>query len=102
MRNRWAMFHDTVAHPLMGVTLYAGWAVRFHYLTSQRAWPRPRGDGAVKVSPRATYLENKVWAMFHDMVAHPLMGVTLYAGWTVRFHNFTSQRAWSQPRSPTS
>jgi hypothetical protein len=36
----WALAHDVLAHPLMALTLYRRWAVRFHDWTSKRAWPR--------------------------------------------------------------
>jgi hypothetical protein len=34
------------------------------------------------------------WALVHDLVAHPLMAVTGYSGWAIKFHNFTSHKAW--------
>lgn len=40
-RKAWALLHDAVAHPLMALTLYSGWARRFHDFTSRKAWPRP-------------------------------------------------------------
>ena len=36
----WALLHDFVAHPLMAVTFYSDWSVRFHDWTSFKAWPR--------------------------------------------------------------
>lgn len=37
----WALLHDLVAHPLMALTLYSRWSIRFHDWTSHKAWPRP-------------------------------------------------------------
>lgn len=39
------------------------------------------------------------WAFLHDVVAHPLMGLFGYAAWTLRFHDYTSRKAW--PRCVT-
>lgn len=39
-RLGWAVVHDAIAHPLMALTNYSGWAVAFHDWTSHRAWPR--------------------------------------------------------------
>jgi len=36
----WAFLHDAVAHPLMALTGYSAWSVRFHDYTSKKAWPR--------------------------------------------------------------
>jgi len=44
-RLLWALVHDGIAHPLMALTLFSGWAVRFHDWTSARAWPRPSKPG---------------------------------------------------------
>ena len=37
------------------------------------------------------------WAVLHDAVAHPLMALTGYCALAVRFHDYTSRKAW--PRS---
>ncbi len=42
----------------------------------------------------ATLAEVRRWAVVHDLVAHPLMAVTLYSRWSVAFHDWTSRRAW--------
>lgn len=34
------------------------------------------------------------WAIVHDLVAHPLMAVTRYSNLSMRFHNYTSHKAW--------
>lgn len=36
----WAVLHDAVAHPVMALSGYAGWAMKFHDYTSHKAWPR--------------------------------------------------------------
>jgi len=38
-RWHWAFIHDALAHPLMALTGYSGWALAFHNYTSRRAWP---------------------------------------------------------------
>lgn len=45
-RLLWALLHDGIAHPLMALTLFSAWSVWFHDLTSQLAWPRPKGRPA--------------------------------------------------------
>lgn len=39
--------------------------------------------------------ESLPWALVHDIIAHPLMAITLYK-WkpALDFHNFTSHKAW--------
>lgn len=39
------------------------------------------------------------WALVHDGVAHPIMALTNYSPWSLRFHDFTSHKAW--PRKST-
>lgn len=39
-RFGWAFVHDLFAHPLMALTRWSRWALRFHDWTSNRAWPR--------------------------------------------------------------
>jgi hypothetical protein len=43
------------------------------------------------------YEESLPWALLHDIIAHPLMAITLYK-WkpALDFHNFTSQHAWKR------
>lgn len=38
------------------------------------------------------------WALVHDGVAHPFMALTNYSRLSLRFHDFTSHKAW--PRTP--
>jgi|688.fasta_scaffold07359_26 hypothetical protein len=37
------------------------------------------------------------WALVHDIIAHPLIALTLYQ-WqpAIDFHNWTSQKAWKR------
>lgn len=42
-----------------------------------------------------------LWALVHDMIAHPLMAITLYK-WqpALNFHDYTSHKAWRRrPKS---
>lgn len=51
----------------------------------------------MKTDPRAACSNEKealLWAIIHDLIAHPLMGLTLYSKASLRFHDFTSHRAW--------
>ncbi|PZP92639.1 MAG: hypothetical protein DI587_31270 [Variovorax paradoxus] len=41
--------------------------------------------------------ERMGWALLHDLVAHPLMALTMWSRPALRFHDWTSRRAW--PRS---
>lgn len=34
------------------------------------------------------------WALVHDAIAHPLMALTGYCGLAMRFHDYTSHKAW--------
>lgn len=34
------------------------------------------------------------WAILHDLVAHPVMALTGYSNLSMRFHNYTSHKAW--------
>lgn len=37
------------------------------------------------------------WALIHDIIAHPLMGITLYkVELFIRFHDYTSKHAWKR------
>lgn len=38
--------------------------------------------------------EHKGWAFVHDAIAHPLMALTGYHKLSLRFHNYTSHKAW--------
>lgn len=51
----------------------------------------------MKVDPRSAcdnMNERLGWAIVHDLIAHPLMALMLYARWSVQFHDYTSQKAW--------
>lgn len=34
------------------------------------------------------------WAFIHDAIAHPFMAFTGWSKISIRFHDFTSKRAW--------
>jgi hypothetical protein len=38
--------------------------------------------------------ERRLWAILHDLVAHPAMALSGYSNWSMRFHNYTSHKAW--------
>ena len=41
--------------------------------------------------------ESLPWALIHDIIAHPLMGITLYkVELFIRFHDYTSKHAWKR------
>ena len=48
-RLLWALVHDGLAHPLMALTGWSKWSLRFHDWTSHKAWPRvePRRKGII-------------------------------------------------------
>lgn len=35
-----------------------------------------------------------LWALVHDAVAHPLMALAGWPKWALRFHDWTSHKAW--------
>lgn len=39
------------------------------------------------------------WALVHDLIAHPLMALFGWHGWTLQFHDYTSRRAWPRDLS---
>ncbi|MDR8077812.1 hypothetical protein KPA96_19340 [Burkholderia cenocepacia] len=56
----------------------------------------------MKTDPRAACAnteERLLWALVHDGVAHPLMALTNFSRLSLRFHDYTSARAW--PRKPS-
>lgn len=40
------------------------------------------------------FVQNNFWALIHDVVAHPLMALTLYCKPSIAFHDWTSAKAW--------
>jgi hypothetical protein len=42
----------------------------------------------------ANQRENWFWAAVHDALAHPLMPITGYSQVAMRFHDWTSRKAW--------
>ncbi|WP_416819975.1 hypothetical protein [Delftia tsuruhatensis] len=55
----------------------------------------------MRTDPRkgcANETELWLWAAIHDLLAHPLMVLTWYSRLSLRFHDFTSHRAWPRAR----
>jgi len=52
----------------------------------------------MKIDPNRyciVYKQNLMWALVHDIIAHPAMAITLYkVPIFIKFHDYTSQRAW--------
>lgn len=43
------------------------------------------------------YKESLRWAILHDVIAHPLMALTLYnVDCIIKFHDYTSSKAWKR------
>lgn len=42
--------------------------------------------------------ESALWCLVHDGAAHPLLVLTGYCRWAVRFHDWTSWKAWPSNR----
>lgn len=43
------------------------------------------------------YEQSLGWALVHDIIAHPLMALTLYKiNFCIQFHDYTSARAWKR------
>lgn len=40
--------------------------------------------------------EHLGWAIVHDLIAHPIMALTLYSKISIKFHNWTSRKAWKR------
>lgn len=51
----------------------------------------------MRTDPRAACAnseERTFWAFVHDAVCHPLMAFSGWSKWSLRFHDWTSFRAW--------
>ena len=51
----------------------------------------------MKTDPRVAcknIKERWIWAVIHDLIAHPFMALTFYSNLSLRFHDWTSYRAW--------
>lgn len=51
----------------------------------------------MRTDPRAACSNDREllgWAILHDLVAHPLMALTCWSRLSLRFHDWTSFRAW--------
>lgn len=46
------------------------------------------------------FKQNLIWALIHDIIAHPFMALTGYSGWGIAFHNYTSYKAWVRDEKP--
>ncbi|MFA6199125.1 MAG: hypothetical protein WC679_01800 [Bacteroidales bacterium] len=42
------------------------------------------------------YKQDLLWALIHDIFAHPFMAITGYSKIGIDFHNYTSHRAWKR------
>lgn len=42
------------------------------------------------------FKQNTFWAIIHDSIAHPFMAITWYSKLSIRFHNYTSHKAWKR------
>jgi len=51
----------------------------------------------MKTDPRtacANSNEARGWALLHDLIAHPFMALTNWSSLSLRFHDWTSNKAW--------
>ncbi len=46
--------------------------------------------------------ERLFWAVIHDGICHPLMALSGYSRWSIKFHNYTSHKAWPRETKPAS
>lgn len=57
-------------------------------------------DTSVKKDPNnycVNYRQNLKWALIRDIIAHPLMAITLYkCELFIKFHDYTSSKAWER------
>lgn len=43
------------------------------------------------------FKQDIIWALIHDIFAHPLMAITFYKiEFFIKFHDYTSSRAWKR------
>lgn len=54
-------------------------------------------DKDTTAGPLPGWIEITRWAIVHDLIAHPLMALTRYSRWSMRFHTWSARRAW-KPR----
>lgn len=55
----------------------------------------------MRTDPRAACANEKEllgWAVVHDLLAHPFMAITNYSALSMRFHDWTSYKAWPRVR----
>jgi len=52
----------------------------------------------MKIDPdscKVNLKENLMWAIIHDLIAHPLLALSLYRIKVfINFHDYTSRKAW--------
>ena len=39
-------------------------------------------------------MKTTLYGIIHNVLAHPLMGLSGSASWSVRFHDWTASKAW--------
>ncbi len=42
------------------------------------------------------FKERRLWAIVHDLIAHPIMAITQYHPLAIALHNWTSFKAWTR------
>jgi len=35
-----------------------------------------------------------IWEFIHNVIAHPQMGITFNSAWSIKFHDFTAEKAF--------
>lgn len=70
-------------------------------LSDSDLWPEFEDDNieiqVVRTSAPAVLAEvphSYFWEFIHNVVAHPLMSLTFNSGWSLRFHDWTGDKAW--------
>ena len=81
-RKGWAWLHDAVCHPLMALSGWSTWSVRFHDWTSHHAWPRASGVTVTYTVPSRRHGELLVkhgaaapgfWHVQHPAIRHAIV-----------------------------
>lgn len=97
-RKGWAVLHDLVCHPLMALTGWSSWSLRFHDWTSYRAWPRVQPEWLLQISHLQSRRHGvlvvrevapRVWSVTHPTLEHT---ITVSAGDAV--HALEQAEAW--------
>jgi hypothetical protein len=74
----WAFVHDAIAHPLMALTGWSKFSLRFHNYTSHYAWPRDTRAPVAPATVRSdrfgdlvvTAKPSGVFEVSHGLIAH--------------------------------